>query len=51
MKICEHVSASEEIPKRVSYCPLLVKFVCCNGQCRGCSVEYLRSRRSVAGGC
>jgi len=51
MKICEHVSASEEIPERVGYCPLLVKFVCCHGRCRSCSVEYLRSRRSVIGGC
>jgi len=51
MKICEHVSASEEIPERVGYCPLLVKFVRCHGRCRSCSVEYLRSRCSVVGGC
>ena len=51
MKICEHVSASEEISERVGYCPLLVRFVCCNGRCWSCSVEYLKSRLSVVGGC
>jgi hypothetical protein len=51
MKICEHASASEEIPERVGYGPLLVRFVCCHAQCRSCSVEYLRSRCSVAGAC
>ena len=35
----------------VSWCPLLVKFVACNGECTSCSVDYLRSRCSVAGGC
>lgn len=40
-----------EIRERVSYCPLLVKFVRCNGKCPICSIECLKSRRSVAGAC
>ena len=51
MKIHEHVSASEEIPERIGYCPVLAKFVYCHHRCHGCTVEYLKSQRSVIGAC
>lgn len=41
----------EEIPESAQWCVLLIRFVSCNGRCNSCSVDYLRSRRSVAGGC
>jgi hypothetical protein len=45
------IRKAEDIPESAHLCLLLVEFVSCNGRCRMCSVEYLRDRRSVAGGC
>lgn len=41
----------EDIPETFHQCPLMIKFVKCYGRCESCSVDYLRSRRSVVGGC
>lgn len=45
------IRAIEEVPESAHWCLILVEFVSCNGRCRMCSVEYLRSRISVVGGC
>ena len=41
----------EDVPEYSHWCFLLIRFVSCNGKCSMCSVEYLRSRFSVVGGC
>jgi len=46
-----NIRKADDIPESPHWCLLLIKFVKCNGRCNGCSVDYLRSRRSVAGGC
>ncbi len=45
------VAVAMEIVDKAHWCPLLTEFVKCDGRCRSCSVEYLRSRDSVAGDC
>lgn len=40
-----------EVVEYACWCLLLIKFVKCHGECGSCSVDYLRSRLSVAGGC
>jgi uncharacterized membrane protein YhaH (DUF805 family) len=47
--VAMHVRRLEDIPETVHWCLLLIKFVSCNGRCRLCSADYLRSRVSVAG--
>ena len=45
------VSRIEDVAESVHWCFLTVKFVECHGRCNNCSVDYLRSRLSVVGGC
>ena len=46
------VRGIDELPEATHRCVVLLgKFVCCDGRCRHCSVDYLRSRLSVVGAC
>ena len=49
--VAMHVHRIKDISETVHLCLLLIKFTKCHGRCNSCSVGYLRSRRSVVGGC
>jgi len=49
MRIARAARGIENVPESVHWCLLLIKFVCCDGRCRLCSVAYFRSRVSRVG--
>jgi len=49
--IAMSVNRIEDIVESAHWCLLLIMFVGCHGRCNNCSVDFLRSRRSVVGGC
>ena len=44
-------SRNNDVFETARWCLLLIKFVSCHGLCDNCSVDHLKSRRSVRGGC
>ena len=49
--IAMKTSRNNDVFESVHWCLLMIKFVECYGLCDNCSVDRLKSRRSVAGGC
>ena len=49
--IAMKTNRNNDVFESVHWCSVLIKFVECHDLCDNCSVNYLKSRRSVAGGC